>query len=84
MRLALGWVLIVASVPVGLLPGPGGIFVFAAGAALLLRHSTGAKRLYVRLGRRWPRLRHTLDRALRRPRRQPQPANRIDSPVTLP
>ncbi len=51
---------------VGLLPGPGGIFVFAAGAALVLQTSPWAKRLYVRAKRRWPRAGSLVDRALRR------------------
>jgi hypothetical protein len=79
-RLVLAWAIIVASVPIGLLPGPGGVFVFAFGAALLLRHSHRAKRLYVVAGRRWPKLGRLLDRALRRRSR----ARRIDSVPALP
>lgn len=44
----LGIVLIIASPIVGALPGPGGIFVFAAGLALSLKNSRWAKRRYVR------------------------------------
>jgi hypothetical protein len=61
-----GIVLVLLSLPVGLLPGPGGVFVFAAGAALMLETSAWAKRLYVRLKRRWPRLGDWLDWGLRR------------------
>jgi hypothetical protein len=64
---ALGWLLILASPVVGLLPGPGGIFVLAAGFALVLQTSHWAKRLYVRFKRRWPRAGGLIDRALRRP-----------------
>jgi hypothetical protein len=64
--LATGWVLILLSVPVGLLPGPGGVFVAAAGFALILQTSAWAKRAYVRMKRRWPRLGGVVDRALRR------------------
>ena len=35
----LGVLLMIASIPVGALPGPGGIFVFAAGLALVLKTS---------------------------------------------
>lgn len=62
----LGWVLILASPAVGLLPGPGGVFVFAAGVAILLEISTRAKRLYVRVKRRWPKLGEWTDWGLRR------------------
>ena len=64
--MALGWLLILLSPAVGIWPGPGGIFVFAAGAALLIRHSTWAKRHYVRVKRRWPRLGRHTDRVMRR------------------
>ncbi len=62
----LGWLLILASPIVGLLPGPGGIFVLAAGFALVLETSAWAKRAYVRFKRRWPRAGALIDRALRR------------------
>lgn len=61
-----GWLLILLAPVVGLLPGPGGIFVFAAGAALVLETSAWAKRAYVRLKRRWPRIGAWTDRGLRR------------------
>ncbi|WP_223797743.1 hypothetical protein [Sphingomonas nostoxanthinifaciens] len=59
--------LIVLAPVVGVLPGPGGIFVFVGGVALLLRNSQWAKRHYVRLKRRWPKLGHVSDRIMRRP-----------------
>jgi hypothetical protein len=62
----LGILLVIASVAVGILPGPGGIFVFAAGLALILEASPGAKRVYVRVKRRWPRAGSWLDWGLRR------------------
>jgi hypothetical protein len=67
--MALGWLLIVGSPLVGILPGPGGIFVFAAGAALLIRNSHWAKRRYVMMKRRWPRLGRHTDRMMRRGRK---------------
>ncbi|PXA83467.1 hypothetical protein DMC47_43340, partial [Nostoc sp. 3335mG] len=63
----LGWVLIVLAPVVGLLPGPGGIFVAAAGFALVLQTSQWAKRVYVRFKRRWPRVGALIDRGMRRP-----------------
>ena len=67
--LALGWVLIAASPLVGVIPGPGGILVFAAGAALLIRNSCWAKRQYVRVKRRWPKLGRAADKVMRRSRK---------------
>jgi hypothetical protein len=64
--LAIGILLVIVSPAVGILPGPGGIFVFAAGLALILEASNWAKRLYVRLKRRWPRTGEWLDWGLRR------------------
>ena len=66
---ALGVLLVVVVAPlIGLLPGPGGIFVVAAGLSLILRYSLWAKRHYVRLSRRWPKHGARADWALRRKR----------------
>ena len=51
---------------VGALPGPGGIFVFAAGLTLALRYSAWVRRLYVRFKRRWPKHGAWADWGLRR------------------
>ena len=51
---------------VGAIPGPGGIFVFAAGLSLALRYSPWARRLYVRFKRRWPKQGKWTDWGLRR------------------
>ena len=64
--MALGWLLMALAPVVGVLPGPGGIFVFAAGVILLLRNSAWAKRRYVALKRSWPKLGHACDRVMRR------------------
>ena len=63
----LGPALIVVSPIVGLLPGPGSVFVLAAGMGLSLRHIKVAKRTYVRIKRRWPRVGELSDMGLRRP-----------------
>ncbi|HWW65095.1 MAG TPA: PGPGW domain-containing protein [Sphingomonadaceae bacterium] len=65
--LVLGWLLVVASPAVGVLPGPGGIFVFAAGLGLVLKNSLWAKRRYAAFKRRWPKHGELCDRGLRRP-----------------
>jgi hypothetical protein len=64
--LGLGWLLIVLTPIVGALPGPGGIFLFAGGAALLLKNSNWVKRAYVRFGRRYPKYARWADKGLRR------------------
>jgi len=47
-------------------PGPGGIFVFAAGLSLALKYSEWAKRLYVRFKKRYPNKGRWADWGLRR------------------
>lgn len=69
LRFTLFWtgaLLIVVTPLVGAIPGPGGVFVFAGGLALVLRNSHWAKRRFVRTKRRWPRLGHYADMGLRR------------------
>ncbi|MBB5717215.1 hypothetical protein FHR23_000122 [Stakelama sediminis] len=61
-----GLVLMVGAPIVGILPGPGGIFVFAAGLVLVLRNSLWARRHFARIKRRWPWFGDLADRALRR------------------
>lgn len=61
-----GLTLVIVSPAVGIIPGPGGIPVFAAGLALMLRNSDRAKRVFVRAKRRWPRIGHYADLGLRR------------------
>jgi hypothetical protein len=64
--LSLGWLLIVLTPIIGALPGPGGVFVFAGGAALLLKNSNWVKRAYVRYTRRYPSHGRLADKVLRR------------------
>ena len=49
---AIGVVLIILSPVAGVIPGPGGIFVFAIGLAMVLKTSMWAKRRYVKF-KRW-------------------------------
>jgi hypothetical protein len=64
--LVLGWLLLIVTPVVGVLPGPGGVFTFAIGAGLVLKNSAWAKRRYVRLKRRWPVPGRWCDLGLRR------------------
>jgi hypothetical protein len=64
--LVTGFALIAATPLVGIVPGPGGIFVFAAGLVLVLKNAAWARKRFARLKRRWPRFGHYSDMALRR------------------
>ena len=61
-----GLLLILLSPLVGAIPGPGGVFVFAAGLTLALRNSDWAKRQYVRFKRWQPKAGGWADWGLRR------------------
>ena len=63
----LGCALVAVSPAVGVIPGPGGLIVFAAGVALMLKTSLWAKRQFVYVNRRWPKVGNALNRGLRRP-----------------
>jgi hypothetical protein len=61
-----GLLLIILAPIAGAIPGPGGIFVFAAGLTLTLRNSDWAKRQYVRFKRWQPKAGGWADWGLRR------------------
>lgn len=63
----LGIVLMIVSPLAGVIPGPGGIFVFAAGLALTLKYSEWAKRQYVKFKRKHPKKGAWADWGMRRP-----------------
>ncbi len=63
---AVGLLLIILSPLAGVIPGPGGIFVFALGLAMVLKTSMWAKRRYVRFKRKQPKVGHWMDWGLRR------------------
>jgi len=65
--LVVGVLLILLAPVVGVLPGPGGIFVFAGGLVLVLRSSRWARLRWARLKRHYPRFGHLADRVMRRP-----------------
>jgi hypothetical protein len=62
----LGVILILLSPVAGVIPGPGGIFVFAIGLALVLKTSMWAKRRYVHFKRWQPKFGRWADWGLRR------------------
>lgn len=62
----IGILLLVTAPIVGALPGPGGVFVAAAGLALTLRTSRWARRQYVRFKRWQPEAGRWTDWGLRR------------------
>ena len=64
---AIGLVLMILSPLAGVIPGPGGIFVFAIGLAMVLKTSMWAKRHYVRFKRWQPKAGRWADWGLRRP-----------------
>lgn len=63
---ALGVLLMIVSPLAGVLPGPGGILVFAAGLALTLKYSEWAKRRYVEFKRKHPKKGRWTDWGMRR------------------
>ena len=62
----IGVILILLSPAAGIIPGPGGIFVFAIGLAMVLKTSMWAKRRYVRFKRWQPKAGRWADWGLRR------------------
>jgi hypothetical protein len=62
----LGCLMILVSPLVGIVPGPGGVIVFAFGFGLVLKYSEWAKRQYVRFKRRHPNKGRWTDWSMRR------------------
>ena len=63
---AIGVILMILSPIAGVIPGPGGIFVFAIGLAMVLKTSMWAKRRYVKFKRWQPKAGRWADWGLRR------------------
>lgn len=63
-----GVVVLAVGLLLGPLPGPTGLPVMFVGSVIILRHSTSARRWYILLSRRWPRVVGVVDRVLRRRR----------------
>ncbi len=64
--LGIGWILVAAGPVVGLLPGPGGIPISAAGLVLILSQSYTAKRIFIRWQQRHPKVLGPLRRFISR------------------
>ncbi|SNS46753.1 hypothetical protein SAMN06295912_10751 [Sphingomonas laterariae] len=62
----IGCALVLMAPVVGLLPGPGGVLVFAIGAGMALKNSLWAKKRYVAFKKRWPKQGAWTDWGLRR------------------
>jgi hypothetical protein len=62
----LGCFLLLITPLIGILPGPGGVVTFGAGAALVLKYSEWAKRKYVLFKRRHPNKGRWADWGMRR------------------
>ena len=75
-----GWVLIVISPLVGIIPGPGGIPVLLAGLILVLQNSRLARRQFVRLSHRFPKWLMPLRRMLKGGLKMPTAADLRASP----
>lgn len=54
--IGMGVTIIVLGVAIAPLPGPGGLPVMILGGVLVLRNSADARRLFVRMKRRYPRV----------------------------
>ncbi len=76
-----GIFLVVVSPFVGVIPGPGGIVVFALGIGLMLRSSRWAKRVYVKFKRWQPKAGGWMDWGLRRESAKRRAALRGDRPI---
>jgi hypothetical protein len=79
----LGVTLMLLSPVAGVIPGPGGIFVFALGLAMVLKTSMWAKRRYVRFKRWQPKAGQWMDWGLRRRAAQRRKLSR-DAAVATP
>lgn len=73
--IALGGLLLLVGLAIAPLPGPGGLPVMLVGGVLVLRHSADARKFYVRMTRRHPKILGPIERirARLRARRQQRP-----------
>jgi hypothetical protein len=65
-----GWALILLGILLSPLPGPGGLPVALLGGIILMRNSPAARRLFVRMRKRFPRALSPVERGLQFLRRR--------------
>lgn len=63
---ALGLVIMIVSIPLALLPGHVGVIFFAVGLVIVLRNSFSARRHFIKVQRRHPKIVFPLRRLIRR------------------
>ena len=64
LAIGAGWLLLGIAPIIGALPGPGGLIVAAIATIVLIRYSRDARRLFVRIKRRYPQMSWPLRRAV--------------------
>lgn len=72
--IGMGWTIIGLGALISPLPGPFGLPVAIVGGIILLRNSAGARRLFVRMKRRYPRLFQPVERIRQKLRRRQKDA----------
>jgi hypothetical protein len=72
--IGMGWTIVALGILIIPLPGPFGLPVAFVGAVILLRNSSDARRLFVRMRRRKPGWFAPFDRFVRGRKRRPPPA----------
>ena len=68
--LIIGWIIIIIGSLLGVVPGPGGIPIVAAGAMIVLSQSRPARRWFVRLQHRYPKVFGPIRKLIARRKRQ--------------
>jgi hypothetical protein len=66
LLLIVGWLFLIITPFIGVLPGPGGVFTFAIGLGLVLQNSAWARRRFVEIKKKWPKAGGWADWGLRR------------------
>ncbi|TDI62169.1 MAG: hypothetical protein E2O92_01690 [Alphaproteobacteria bacterium] len=69
LLLAVGWLIIVVGAILGVIPGPGGIPIVAVGAMIVLSQSRAARKQFIRLQKRFPKVMGSIRRVLKRKRK---------------
>ena len=75
--LSAGWVMIITGPVIGIIPGPTGLPIMAAGAMIVMSQSRGARRAFIRYQQRFPQ---TLGPVRRFIQRRKNRRNKADNP----